>query len=468
MLEVILKGHDNYYGISDVLRLFYDGISEDRANNRVVCLEADDLTIMSIVDGDSVIASCDDKEIRAVAGDIPVKREVKRTLYRLLVDITSRSFPWGCLTGIRPTLVAGEVGQAEKMAQMYLVRPDKAELAVKTYMEEQRILDTVPEESLCIYIGVPFCPSRCEYCSFVSSDISHHMGLLAEYEQALIKEISLVAPAVTSKISAVYMGGGTPTVFDDESMERILYKIRDLIAMDSDTEFTVEAGRPDTITKRKLTAMRKAGVNRLCINPQTMSDETLARLNRRHTSSDTVRTYHTARETGFDMINMDLIAGLKYEPSERLLESLDAVMDLDPANITVHTLYKKRRASMDKADVLDRNGSRGDIDTVLTKAYSLLEGRGYDPYYMYRQKDTGHGLENVGFAKPGTGCRYNVAMMSDRRDVLSFGAGAMSKRTFEGGRLERCPSIKDVIGYIKSVEEVADKKKRFFDINSIE
>ena len=347
---------------------------------------------------------------------------------------------------------------------MYLVRPDKAELAVKTYMEEQRILDTVPKESLCIYIGVPFCPSRCEYCSFVSSDISHHMGLLAEYEQALIKEISLVAPAVTSKVSAVYMGGGTPTVFDDEAMERILYKIRDLIAMDSDTEFTVEAGRPDTITKRKLTAMRKAGVNRLCINPQTMSDETLARLNRRHTSSDTVRTYHMARETGFDIINMDLIAGLKYEPSERLLESLDAVMDLDPANITVHTLYKKRRASMDKADVLDRTGSRGDIDTVLTKAYSLLEGRGYGPYYMYRQKDTGHGLENVGFAKPGTGCRYNVAMMSDRRDVLSFGAGAMSKRTFEGGRLERCPSIKDVIGYIKSVEEVADKKKRFFDI----
>ena len=468
MLEVILRGHDNYYGVADILRLFYDGIREEREVCRVIAPNGPDISIISSVEEGGVRAFCGDVSIRLDNSNIPVKRDIKRSLYKLLEKLTSQSFPWGCLTGIRPTLVAAECSTPDEMTEIYFVRPDKSDLAFRTYREEQALLATVPQDSLNIYIGVPFCPSRCEYCSFVAADISHHMGLLDDYESALIKELELIAPRIDRKLASVYMGGGTPTVFSNQAMDRLIKTIRDLLPMDEDTEFTVEAGRPDTLSENKLRSMMEAGVGRLCINPQTMRDETLLRLNRRHSVSDVVRAYQKARELGFTMINMDLIAGLKYEPSEAVLDSLEQIFELSPANITIHTLYKKRRAAMGRQDVLDRDGSRGDIDAALREAYSMLGSKGYDPYYMYRQKDTGHGLENVGFALPGTGCRYNVAMMSDRRDVLSFGAGGMSKRIFDNNRLERCSTVKDVIAYIRDPAAVAAKKLRFYELDGIQ
>ena len=471
MLQIILIGHDNYYGLADVVRAFYGKTVEDRVNGRVFCECAPDVKLISTIeeDGTSRCFSEDgiiDCKVRPVTDPISVKREVKRSVYQAMVKISGRDIPWGCLTGIRPTLVACEEGDPDKLSDKYYVRPDKAELAVKTGRNEQRLLELVKPEDINIYVGIPFCPSRCEYCSFVSSDISHHMGRLPSYLDALEKEISTVAPNLKRNISTIYLGGGTPTVFDDDGFKRLMDIITEHIKTDDSTEFTVEAGRPDTITEKKLMVMKDKGVRRICINPQTLNSETLRKLNRHHTADDFRRVFMMAKDMGFDIINTDLIAGLKYEDDTDFINSIKGITEMRPSNVTVHTLYKKRRAAISAEDVLTEDD--GKIDRAVSEGYRILEENGYIPYYMYRQKDTGHGLENTGFALPGTECLYNVAMMTDARDILSFGAGGMSKRVFEQTgnkfRVERCPCIKDVIGYINGAEDMAKRKIDFFDI----
>lgn len=463
MVKVYLRGHDNYYGIADILRLFGGNIREERENGYVSCDLGFDLEIISEIlpDGTTAAYKKGGTPVPCDLPAIPANRSVKRDLYILLSKITNMRYPWGCLTGIRPTLVAGEDNDPGLMSAKYLVRKDKAELALETAMTEGRILGKRGEETLNIYIGVPFCPSRCEYCSFISNDAVKHMKLLEPYAASVIEEIRTVAPRIKRRVASLYIGGGTPTVFSEELFGRFIGSVTELLPVDSETEFTVEAGRADTITQVKLDLMRKAGATRICINPQTMNSGTLARLHRNHTAEDTVRAYEQAVGAGFESINMDLIAGLKYESDEDFINSINTVISLKPSDITIHTLYKKRRAEMTRETVLSRD--RGDTDKAVGEGYTLLYQNGYHPYYMYRQKDTGHGLENTGFTK-GDGCYYNVAMMSDKRDVLSFGAGGMSKRIFDGGRLERCSCIKDVTGYITSVSEMAEKKIGFFEL----
>ncbi|MBR5387016.1 MAG: coproporphyrinogen dehydrogenase HemZ [Clostridiales bacterium] len=448
MLKIILEGHDNYYGIGDVVRLFYGPCREDRENNAVLCDLGPDMTLISAAD-----ASC----------SLPINRQVKRDLYEKLAQITGISLPWGCLTGIRPTIVAQEEGfDPDALVSKYFVREDKARLACDTARLESEIARSA-REKLNVYAGVPFCPGRCEYCSFIAQDATHHLNRLHDYAGAMITEMNELAPFINETPGTIYMGGGTPTVFDEEDMRAVLECIAKTFRAGEGTEFTVEAGRPDTITEGKLIAMRDNKVSRICINPQTMRDETLRMINRRHTADDVVKTFELARRTGFDVINMDLIAGLKYETADDFLYSVKTLADLDPENITIHTLYKKRRAGMSREDVLNAEG-RGDVDKAVREAYELLTARGYVPYYMYRQKDTELGLENTGFCKPGTHNIYNVAMMSYECDVLSVGAGAMSKRAFKDGRYERCPNVKDVSLYMNECEKSAEKKISFFDL----
>ena len=465
MINVILKGHDNTYGISDILRLFCDNTREDKQNNIVTADYPEDIDIISeIHDGKSYTYRLGDER---PSGDdmslIPVKRAVKRSFYVYMCSMTGRSFPWGCLTGIRPTLVAVEEDYDPiRLTSDYLVREDKARLACATALNEQSILDRVPVNDINIYIGIPFCPSRCEYCSFISADATGHLDLLDKYEEALETELRELSGSLSRRIASVYIGGGTPTVFSEKTFDRLMDAVRRYIVFEEDTEFTVEAGRPDTITPAKLESMRSHGAGRICINPQTMNSDTLRSLNRRHSAEDVIRAYNEAREAGFEVINMDLIAGLKYETDSDLIASVRKLIDLKPENITIHSLYKKRRAKMSSEDVLDKAGTRGNIDDAVKAAYGFLYDSGYKPYYMYRQKDTGHGLENVGFSLPGYECRYNVVMMTDSRDVLSVGAGGMSKRIFPEGRYERCPCTKDIYEYIRNTSKIADKKTRFF------
>jgi len=471
MFEVILKGHDKYYGVSDVVRMFFGVPEELNDEGKVIVPDGPDMRIVNelLPDGRSVTYA--DEKAYGFDGELlEPGREIKRSLYMALSDITSQKMPWGCLTGIRPTLVANEEENAGALEDKYFVRPDKADLAFETSREEQRLLSKVPEESLCIYVGIPFCPSRCEYCSFISSDISCHMDRLVNYEAALEREISLIASSINRPLSAVYVGGGTPTVLEEKEFESLLDRLYSELKITSGCEVTIEAGRPDTITDGKLISMREHGITRICINPQTMRSDTLYKLGRKHTAVDTVSVYQKAVEMGFDLINMDLIAGLPYESAADHVKSTEKLIELDPANITVHTLYKKRRARMSREQVMDLDKSRGELDACVAESYELLRKAGYHPYYMYRQKDTGHGLENTGFAKGDTGSLYNVAMMSDARDVLSFGAGGMSKRCFkqEGDlfkhRVERCPTIKDALTYIERVDEMAEKKIQFFGL----
>ena len=448
MLKIILEGHDNYYGIGDVVRLFYGPCTEDKDAHAVYCKYGPDETIVSKADDSS---------------PLPVNRQVKVDLYRKLSDMTGITFPWGSLTGIRPTVVAEEEGFAPpKLIDKYMVREDKAELACITARKESFIA-SMTSQKLNMYVGVPFCPGRCEYCSFIASDATKHLDRLHDYASALILEMETLSPYITEAPGTIYMGGGTPTVFNDDDFERVIKAIAKNLKPDASTEFTVEAGRPDTITRRKLEAMKEAGVNRICINPQTMSDATLSKINRRHTASDVVDAFNLAREVGFGVINMDLIAGLKYETADDFMKSLESVIKLCPENITIHTLYKKRRAGMSREDVLNAS-ERGDVDKALREAYGMLFGLGYEPYYMYRQKDTELGLENTGFCKGDTYNRYNVAMMSYDSNVLSVGAGAVSKRIFEDGRFERCSNVKDVCLYMNESKACAEKKISFFDL----
>lgn len=469
MFEVILKGHDKYYGVSDVVRMFFGVPEELKDEGKVTVADGPDIRIVNelLPDGRSVTYA-DGKAYEFEGEILEPGREIKRSLYMALSDITSVKMPWGCLTGIRPTLVASEEESAGSLEEKYFVRPDKAALAVETSGEEQRILSMVPDNSLCIYVGIPFCPSRCEYCSFVSSDISCHMDRLVNYEAALEREIKAVASYINRPVAALYVGGGTPTVLEEKEFASLLDCIYTNIRIAPECEVTIEAGRPDTITDGKLISMRDHGITRICINPQTMRSDTLLKLGRKHTAEDTVRVYSQAVNMGFDLINMDLIAGLPYENASDHVDSTRRLIELAPANITVHTLYKKRRARISREQVMDIDKSRGELDACVAESYRLLEEAGYHPYYMYRQKDTGHGLENTGFAKGDTGSLYNVAMMSDARDVLSFGAGGMSKRCFkqEGElykhKVERCPTVKDALTYIDRVKEMAEKKISFF------
>lgn len=462
-MRVILKGHANTYGISDVLRLFYSDVKEDKENNEVTSADSPEMTLISEI-FEGIAYTYEEGQARPGFEDtyeLDPKRAVKKSFYKYMTELTSVSYPWGCLTGIRPTVVAAEENfEPQMLSDKYYVRDDKAELACITGRNEHRLLEEIPEKNLGLYVGIPFCPSRCEYCSFISADATKHLGILDKYEEALSKEISYIASNINRDVSMIYVGGGTPTVLSDKTFEKLIQNLADKFPKRS--EFTVEAGRPDTITSYKLDAMKEAGVDRICINPQTMRSETLARLNRKHSAEDVLRVYEEASAKGFDVINMDLIAGLKYEKDEDFLYSLGKLLELAPENITIHTLYKKRRASMGKEEVLDRNFTRGSVDDALKTAYEMLFGAGYIPYYLYRQKDTGHGLENTGFARPGKECRYNVAMMTDKRDIISAGAGGMSKRIFEHGRYERCPCTKDPHEYIRDPLKYAEKKVRFF------
>jgi len=471
MLEVILKGHDKFYGVSDVIRMFCGVPEEIRDENRVIAENGPDVTLVNELFADGRVVTHNGGKDYEFKGELSEPgREIRRSLYMALADITSKNMPWGCLTGIRPTLVAYEEKSAAALSEKYFVRPDKARLAFETSREEQRLLAKVPEDSLCIYTGIPFCPSRCLYCSFISSDISCHMDRLPNYEAALEREIKLIAPSITRPVSALYVGGGTPTVFGEKDFSALLDCLYSNLKIIPECEVTIEAGRPDTISEGKLEAMREHGITRICINPQTMRTETLLKLGRIHTAQEAVEVYMKACDMGFDLINMDLIAGLPYENAEEHVKSVKSVIGLSPANITIHTLYKKRRADISRDQVMDIDMSRGRLDESVAAGYALLEEAGYHPYYMYRQKDTGHGLENTGFAKGDTGSLYNVAMMSDARDILSFGAGGMSKRCFkqEGElykhRVERCATIKDALTYMARVEEMAQKKIEFFEM----
>lgn len=387
-----------------------------------------------------------------------VKRYSKLSLYKALSKFYNKDLPWGALTGIRPTKLAYQ--QIEKegdftefFTDTMKVSEGKTQL-IKSIIDTQKGIYKRDDENTDFFVFIPFCPTRCKYCSFISADIKSAKKYVDEYVDALIKEIEYSAPLIRN-LRSIYVGGGTPVALNNEQLERVLIA---LSKINKGVEFTVEAGRPDAITESNLALLKKYNVTRICINPQTFSDKTLELLGRKHTAQDVIDKFNLAK--GMFDINMDLIAGLEGETLDDFKMSLDKAVSLSPENITVHTLCIKRGSRL--AETEDRLSGEV-VDSMVEYAHKTLIENGYVPYYLYRQKYMAGNLENVGYTKPNKACIYNIDVMEEIAQNVSCGANAISKRVFNGGeRIEREASPKDVATYLQKFEQIKNNKLKLF------
>ncbi len=396
-------------------------------------------------------------------------------LYRAFSELTGLVPAWGMLTGIHPVKLLrqycgelGEQGGAEKFKARCHVSPGKTDLALRVLRAQKPAVDALSENDFCLYVGIPFCPSRCSYCSFVSQDVEHAKKLMDPYFELLLREIRTVA-RITAELHltlrAVYVGGGTPTTLSAFQLSRLCEAVRESFDFSRCTEFTVEAGRPDTIDREKLRALREAGVGRISINPQSLSDKVLRNIGRRHTAREVWEAFALAQAEGFREINADLIVGLPGDDLQGFKSSLDGVIAMGAANVTVHSLALKRSARL-VSEGEDPEGSlalhgRGE-ETAAMVEYSIrrLTEEGFEPYYLYRQTRMAGNLENTGWAKPGTICRYNVYTMDESDSVIACGAGGVSKlKDPYGDRLERIFNFKYPYEYISRHGEILERKE---------
>ncbi|MGX8774106.1 MAG: coproporphyrinogen dehydrogenase HemZ [Bacillota bacterium] len=398
------------------------------------------------------------------------REDLKRQIYRDLSRLTGTVPKWGILTGIRPVKLAGEIldrGEDPKkvLMEQYLTDETKADLACGI-LEYQRAKAGKPAPaSLSVYIGIPFCPTRCLYCSFTSNQVDQEA--MGPYLEALGKEIDFAGEAVKAdgyKVETLYFGGGTPTSLSAEQLDRLLGRVSAAFALGGVKEYTVEAGRPDTITEEKLRVLQDHGVDRISINPQSMKQETLDLIGRRHTVEDVYRAFEMANKVGTEVINADLIAGLPEENEEDFANSLDEILRLGAGNITLHTLAVKRASRLKEMDENFNYRDEELRERMLTAAHETLRERGYTPYYLYRQKHTSGNTENTGFCADDRPGLYNIRIMEEAQSNLALGAGGISKIYFpEENRLERVANVSNYEIYIDRIDEMIDRKiKRFF------
>ena len=408
-----------------------------------------------------------------LGGDLEKNRE-KVGLYLLLKEQTGKEIPWGILTGVRPTkmvyeglergLTAEEIKKTLETG--FLLRRDKANLAVEVAQREKNLLQDHQGTDLDLYVGIPLCPSRCAYCSFVSYDF-HTLGdIMDRYTEALIREIrSCGRMRGERRLRSFYMGGGTPTALTPDQLERVLYAVQEAFGFENMTEVTVEAGRPDTIDKAHLQVLQQYGIGRISVNPQTMNQETLERIGRRHTAEDTRRAFMLAREMGFDNINMDFIVGLPGEGLREVTYSMKEVEKLCPDSLTVHTLAVKRSSRLREEGQAEEVLGQTETEAMIRCCAQTAVQLGMHPYYLYRQKNMAGNFENVGYSLPYKECLYNIEIMEERQSILAMGAGAVSKfYEPERNRLERIPNVKNVEEYIRRVDEMVERKERRFGI----
>ena len=397
------------------------------------------------------------------------KEEVKRQIYRDLAKETGKSPKWGVLTGIRPVKLAGEIADRgedpkEVLMRDYLTDETKADLA-KEILDYQREVAGKPEpKSLSLYIGIPFCPTRCLYCSFTSNQVEPDQ--MGPYLEALYKEIAFAGAAAADagyRLETVYFGGGTPTSLSASQLDELLSRVGDAFALGGVREYTVEAGRPDTITRDKLMALQDHDVDRISINPQSMKQETLDLIGRRHTVEDVYRAFELASKAGIEVINTDLIAGLPGEDEEDFARSLDEIIHLGAGNITLHTLAVKRASRLKEMDENFNYRDEELRERMLISAHETLRSKGYQPYYLYRQKHTSGNTENTGFARDGNVGLYNIRIMEEAQSNLALGAGGISKVYFpEENRLERVANVSNYEIYIDRIDDMIERKRKGF------
>lgn len=437
----------------------------EEADGRCVCRFTDGARR---VERSTPLPDAPDPRLRELLRKRAVRRLCKQTLYDLLWETTGIHPPWGSLSGIRPTRLFYEgleeglsPDEAEKrLISAFDVTERKAAL-LREIVEVQRELPPPGDGWMDVYVGIPFCVTRCAYCSFSSGELGK--GRLVEpYLTALFREMeagSRLLRDANKRLRAVYVGGGTPTSLDEGQLARLLEKLTALFP--GAVEYTVEAGRPDTITPGKLAAIRDAGVGRISINPQTMNDRTLRVIGRAHTAAQVVDAYEMARAAGMRHINMDVIAGLPGENLEDFARTMEAAKSLRPESLTVHTLAIKRssRLHLEQTPLPDGSVASAMVDLGRDTARAL----GMRPYYLYRQKYMAGNQENVGYALPGHACQYNVDIMEETTHILALGAGGISKRIYpEEGHIGRAPNVSNIEQYIARVDEMIARKQVLF------
>ncbi|MBP3568396.1 MAG: coproporphyrinogen dehydrogenase HemZ [Lachnospiraceae bacterium] len=397
-----------------------------------------------------------------------------RKLYGILAKETGQELPWGTLTGIRPTKQALErliqKESRESIAKYfkteYLCSDEKTELCIRVAQKEQQLLYGIEDkDSYSIYIGIPFCPSICLYCSFSSYSLKQYEAYVEPYLTALFKEIEYAGTCFPEKkLVSIYIGGGTPTTLTADQLRRLLQKVKATFDFTHLREWTVEAGRPDSITKDKLVVLKEEGVTRISINPQSMQQKTLDLIGRRHTTEQIKEAFSLARECGHDNINMDLIIGLTGETAEDVRGTLSEIETLSPDSLTVHTLAVKRAARLNAEMDRYRDQRSREAVEMMAACQEYTKTHGYEPYYLYRQKNMAENLENIGYAKPGKEGLYNVLIMEERHTILALGSGGSTKFNFAGtNRLERVENVKSVKDYIDRIDEMIQRKKDFLE-----
>jgi len=399
--------------------------------------------------------------------------EIKRELYHLLSEITGMRSEWGTLTGVRPLKLAFEYffengssdGLADALGEKYLVSESKAELLKEILDYQVAEMKGNPSDSVGLYVGIPFCPTRCEYCAFASNVASSEA--IAEYFDKLLEEIRFTGRLARDNgtcIESVYIGGGTPTTLEAGQLDVLIDTICSEFNVDPvSLEFTVEAGRPDTITPEKLSVLRKKGISRISINPQTMKDETLRIIGRDHTADDIRSGYSLAADYDFSTINADLIAGLPGETLDDFVRSLDEIISLGANNITVHTLSVKRGSRLRENDPEYYRRNTRIAESMVNHARERLAEAGFVPYYIYRQKHQMGALENVGYCMPGKHSVYNIRIMEEKQTIIGLGAGAIGKVYYpEEDRLERIANVSNYSVYCERFDEMLERKKKYY------
>lgn len=475
MIKLLVINHKFHYEMEKLVRIFMPDtkiqvIYDENSEYNLLTAVDKEITVKADFEGFSktlTVPLCDDNEM-----------QMGRMVYALLSEYMGLYPKWGVLTGVRPSklLINTEKVMGREKTEEYfkndlLVTDEKYRLARSVADCEEKIIATSNPNSFSLYISIPFCPSRCSYCSFVSHSVENEKAkaLLPVYVDLLEKELietAEIAKNIGVRLESVYIGGGTPTTLSADQLKTVITAIENNFDMNSCREFTVEAGRPDTITEEKLRVIKNSSVDRISINPQTFNNSVLETVGRRHTAEDTIKIFNLARKIGFDNINMDLIAGLPTDTVDGFKYSLDTAMFLNPENITVHTLAVKRASGIgqNSPELAVQNANRA--AEMLDYTYEKLS-ENYHPYYMYRQSKSAGALENVGWAKTGTECIYNIFMMEECHTILSCGGGAVTKlKAPEGAEIERIFNFKYPFEYIKDFPILRERKKRiteFYD-----
>lgn len=476
-MPIVLIGNSFKYEIEAVCKLFFHTQRFDFSDN-IADAKGDDFIIASCNNSENEImlsakislngtADYDAKILPPDTDKKTAEHELCRIIYHILCRKTGITPPWGLMTGIRPVKKVTELMAQglshdeikERLENRYELSPKKFRLAYATAVNQLPILDNIDRHAASLYVSIPFCPTRCSYCSFVSHSMDSAVKLMPEYVAALCKELEILGKIVReigTKIDTVYFGGGTPTSISAEDIRRIMESVAQNFDLDSIREYSFEAGRPDTITEEKLRVIKELGADRISVNPQTLNDDVLRVIGRRHSGKDAIKAFELARKIGFDNINTDLIAGLPTESAESFRNTLDTICDLSPESITVHTLTVKRSARLfENGNENMSNPAAEMVDYSIDK----LMNEGYLPYYMYRQKNTVDNLENVGYAKKGYESQYNIFIMDDTQTILGAGCAASTKLVYPDGLITRVHNYKFPYEYINRFNQLMEKKK---------